>query len=191
MPMRLRGIQFVGPNGTPAPFNFGNISGVLFQRRQRRKDRRAISIISPFRSGPSPSSVMAATNSTDNHLRLARAQLRKILLGKQQLCRQQVWHRHHPARQRLSRSRVSARRWTRWASPAFRWAPATSTISRTNGAHLIDNSLSTEAQSLGVPVSTNRRQLVPRRLQSRRQSRATTGRGTPISSMASRASIRS
>src|SRR5262249_36919242 len=23
----LRGIQFVGPNGTPAPFNFGNISG--------------------------------------------------------------------------------------------------------------------------------------------------------------------
>ena len=29
----------------------------------------------------------------------------------------------------------------------------------TNGAHLIDNSLSAEAQSLGVPVSTNRRQL--------------------------------
>ena len=27
--MRLRGTQFVGPNGTPTPFNFGNVSGAF------------------------------------------------------------------------------------------------------------------------------------------------------------------
>jgi outer membrane receptor protein involved in Fe transport len=153
----LRGTQFVGPNATPVPFNFGNVSG-------------------PFSYGGSAESAQSDldhlaiplhTFTFFDHLRYKvtdniSASL-EVNYGKS------YSENNSYVYNRLANLPISTQ------NP---YLPSSIATAATNagyqyvylgtnnmnnigntGAHLVDNSLSTEDQSLGIPVSSNRRQL--------------------------------
>jgi iron complex outermembrane receptor protein len=153
----LRGIQFVGPNGTPAPFDFGNISGV-------------------YSNGGSGEGAEADIN----HLTIPMRSFTFFGYGSYRLTSNIIASLELNYGKSFSENNsfaankygtVTISRDNAYLDPGIgarmdalgisSFSLGTSNLNNmgSNDAHLIGNSLSTEAQSLGIPVSTNRRQL--------------------------------
>jgi iron complex outermembrane receptor protein len=153
----LRGIQFVGPNGTPAPFNFENISGVYSnggnaEGAEGDVDHLAI----PFRAFTffgygSYKLTSAISASLELNYGKSFSENNSFVANKYGTVTIQ--------RDNAYLDPVIATQMDTLGIGSFSLGTSNLNNIGTNGAHLINNSLSTEAQSLGVPVSTNRRQL--------------------------------
>jgi outer membrane receptor protein involved in Fe transport len=153
----LRGIQFIGPNGTPAPFNFGNASGIYSnggsgQGSEGDLDHLTIPIRTftffgyggyKLTSDVSASIELNYGKSLSENNSYAANKYGTITIQRDNA---------------YLNSGVAAEM---DALGIGSFSLGTSNLNNigTNGAHLLGNSLSAEAQSLGVPVSTNRRQL--------------------------------
>ena len=153
----LRGIQFVGPSGTPAPFNFGNISGVYSNGGSAEGSEGDVDHLAiPFRAFTFFGyGSYKLTNSISASLELnygkSFSENNSFVANKY--------------------GTVTIQRDNAYLDPAIgtqmdalgitSFSLGTSNMNNmgTSGAHLTNNSLSAEAQSLGIPVSTNRRQL--------------------------------
>ena len=153
----LRGIQFVGPNGTPAPFNFGNISGVYSnggsaEGSEGDVDHLAIPLRA-FTFFGYGSYKLTDTISASLELNYGKSfsENNSFVANKYGTVTIQ--------RDNAYLDPGIAARMDGLGITSFSLGTSNLNNLATNGAHLIDNSLSTEAQSLGVPVSTNRRQL--------------------------------
>ncbi|MES2292288.1 MAG: TonB-dependent receptor [Pseudomonadota bacterium] len=153
----LRGIQFVGPNGTPAPFNFGNISGVYSNGGSAEGSEGDVDHLAiPFR---------AFTFFGYGHYKLTSAISASLELNYGKSFSENnsfVANKYGTVTIQRDNAYLDPAIGTRMdALGITSFSLGTSNLNNigTNGAHLTNNSLSTEAQSLGVPVSTNRRQL--------------------------------
>jgi len=156
----LRGIQFVGPNGTPASFDFGNISGA-------------------YSNGGSGEASEASEGDLD-HLTIPLRAFTFFGYGRYRLADnlsasiELNYGKSFSEDNSYAANRfgtVTIQRDNAYLNPSIgarmdalgitNFSLGTSNLNNlaTSGAHLIGNSLSAEAQSLGVPVSTNRRQL--------------------------------
>jgi len=153
----LRGIQFVGPNGTPAPFDFGNISGA-------------------YSNGGSGE----GTEGDLNHLTIPMRSFTFFGYGSYRLTSNVIASLELNYGKSFSENNsfaankygtVTISRDNAYLDPSIgaqmdalgigSFSLGTSNLNNigSNGTHLIGNSLSAEAQTLGIPVSTNRRQL--------------------------------
>ena len=153
----LRGIQFVGPNGTPAPFDFGNISGAYSNGGNGEGSEGDLDHLTiPLR---------AFTFFGYGRYRLADNLSASIELNYGKSFSEDNSY----AANRFGT--ITIQRDNAYLNPAIgaqmdalgitNFSLGTSNLNNlaSTGAHLVGNSLSAEAQSLGVPVSTNRRQL--------------------------------
>ena len=153
----LRGIQFVGPGGTPAPFDFGNISGV-------------------YSNGGSAE----ASEGDVNHLAIPLKAFTFFGYGRYKLTDAVSASIELNYGKSFSENNsfvankygtVTIPRDNAYLDPTIgarmdalgigSFSLGTSNLNNigTTGAHLVGNSLIAESQSLGIPVSTNRRQL--------------------------------
>jgi iron complex outermembrane receptor protein len=153
----LRGIQFVGPNGTPAPFNFGNISGAYSNGGDGESSEGDLDHLTlPFRAF--------------TFFGYGRYRLLDNLSASVELNYGKSFSEDNSyAANRFGT--VAIARDNAYLNPTIgaqldalgitSFSLGTSNLNNlvTTGAHLVGNSLSAEARSLGVPVSTNRRQL--------------------------------
>jgi outer membrane receptor protein involved in Fe transport len=153
----LRGIQFVGPRGTPAPFDFGNISGVYStggsgEGSEGDLDHLTIPIrtFTFFGYGRYALSGNVAASLELNYGKSfsLNNSYAANKFGTVTIERDNAY----------LDSAIGARMDALGISS---FSLGTSNLNNigTTGAHLVGNSLVAEAQSLGVPVSTNRRQL--------------------------------
>jgi len=153
----LRGIQFVGASDTPAPFNFGNISGAYSNGGSGEGSEGDLDHLTmPFR---------AFTFFGYGRYRLADNLSASIELNYGKSFSEDNSY----AANRFGT--ITIQRDNAYLNPAIgtqmdglgisSFSLGTSNLNNlgTTGAHLVGNSLAAEAQSLGVPVSTNRRQL--------------------------------
>jgi iron complex outermembrane receptor protein len=153
----LRGIQFVGPSGTPAPFNFGNISGVYSnggsgEGAEGDLDHLTIPIRT-FTFFGYGSYKLTSDVSVSVELNYGKSFSENNSYAANKY------------------GTVTIQRDNAYLNPAIgsqmdalgitSFSLGTSNLNNigSNGANLIGNSLSAESQSLGIPVSTNRRQL--------------------------------
>ncbi len=153
----LRGIQFVGPTGTPAPFDFGNISGV-------------------YSNGGSGEGAEGDLN----HLTIPMRSFTFFGYGSYRLTSDITASLELNYGKSFSENNsfaankygtVTISRDNAYLDPGIgarmdglgitSFSLGTSNLNNigSTGAHLINNSLSAETQTLGIPVSTNRRQL--------------------------------
>jgi iron complex outermembrane receptor protein len=153
----LRGIQFVGPNGTPAPFDFGNISGA-------------------YSNGGSGEGAEGDLN----HLTIPMRSFTFFGYGSYRLTSNVIASLELNYGKSFSENNsfaankygtVAISRDNAYLDPTIgaqmdalginSFSLGTSNLNNisSTGAHLINNSLAAEAQTLGIPVSTNRRQL--------------------------------
>jgi hypothetical protein len=119
----LRGIQFVGPNGTPAPFNFGNISGVYSNGGSAEGSEGDVDHLAiPFRAftffGYGRYKLTSAISSSIE-LNYGKSFSETTALSPTSMAPSP-----YSATMPISTPQ-SEREWMRWASPAFPWAPAT------------------------------------------------------------------
>lgn len=153
----LRGIQFVGPNGTPAPFDFGNISGVYSNGGSAEGAEADINHLTiPMRSFTFfgygsyrlPGNVIASLELNYGKSFSENNSFAANKYGTVTISRDNAYL-DPGIGARMDALGISS------------FSLGTSNLNNigSNGAHLIGNSLSAEAQTLGIPVSTNRRQL--------------------------------
>ncbi len=153
----LRGIQFVGPNGTPAGFDFGNISGVYSnggsaEGSEGDLDHLAIPLRAfTFFGFGSYRLTSAISASLELNYGKSFSEDNSFVANKY--------------------GTITIQRDNAYLDPGIgaqmdalnitSFSLGTSNLNNigTNGAHLIGNTLSAEAQTLGIPVSTNRRQI--------------------------------
>ena len=153
----LRGIQFVGPSGTPASFNFGNISGAYSNGGDGEGSEGDLDHLTiPIR--------------TFTFFGYGSYKLADNLSASLELNYGKSFSENNSyAANRFGT--VTIQRDNAYLNPTIgaqmdalgiaSFSLGTSNLNNldTTGAHLANNSLSAEAESLGVPVSTNRRQL--------------------------------
>jgi outer membrane receptor protein involved in Fe transport len=153
----LRGIQFVGPKGTPAPFDFGDISGVYStggsgEGSEGDLDHLTIPIRTFTFFGYGRYAITSnVTASLELNYGKSFSQNNSYAankFGTVTISRDNAY---------LDPS-IGARMDTLGIS-SFSLGTSNLNNIATTGAHLVGNSLVSEAQSLGVPVSTNRRQI--------------------------------
>ena len=153
----LRGIQFVGPGGTPAPFDFGNISGA-------------------YSNGGSGE----GSEGDLNHLTIPMRSFTFFGYGSYRLTSNVIASLELNYGKSFSENNsfaankygtVTIQRDNAYLDPGIgarmdalgigSFSLGTSNLNNigSTGAHLVGNSLSAEALTLGIPVSTNRRQL--------------------------------
>ncbi len=153
----LRGIQFVGPNGTPAPFNFGNISGAYSNGGSGEGAEGDLNHLTiPMRSFTFfgygsyrlPGNMIASLELNYGKSFSENNSFAANKYGTVTIFRDNAY---------LDPS-IGARM-DALGIPSFSLGTSNLNNIGSNGAHLIGNSLSAEAQTLGIPVSTNRRQL--------------------------------
>ena len=150
----LRGTQFVGPGATPTPFNFGNVSG-------------------PFSWGGSAETAQSDldhlalplhTFTAFDHLRYKVADnisaSIELNYGKSYSENNSyVYNRLANLPISIDNPYLPASIKAQMTTPYIYLGTNNMNNMGTTGAHLVNNSLDTEQQSLGIPVSTNRREL--------------------------------
>ena len=165
----LRGIQFAGASATPTPFNFGNVSGAFSNGGSGETAQADLDHLT----------IPLHTTTLFSHTRYKltdniSASL-ELNYGKSfSKNNSYVYNRYGSANGSNSTplsGGVKINRDNAFLNPAIAsrmdqlginyFLLGTNNMNNmgTTGAHLVDNSLSNEAQSLGIPVSTNRRQL--------------------------------
>jgi outer membrane receptor protein involved in Fe transport len=153
----LRGIQFVGPNGTPAPFNFGNISGVYSNGGDGEGTEGDLDHLTiPMRTFTFFG--YGSYKLTDNVSGSLELNYGKSLSENNSFAANK-YGTVTVQRDNAYLDPTIAARMDALGIASFSLGTSNLNNIGTNGAHLIDNSLSAEAQTLGIPVSTNRRQL--------------------------------
>ncbi len=153
----LRGIQFVGPSGTPAPFNFGNISGVYSNGGSAEGSEGDLDHLTiPLR--------------TFTFFGYGRYKLTSDISASLELNYGKSFSENNSFAANKYGT-VTIERDNAFLDPTIgarmdglgitSFSLGTSNLNNigTDGTHLINNSLAAQAQTLGIPVSTNRRQL--------------------------------
>ncbi len=154
----LRGIQFVGTSATPAPFNFGNVSGAFSNGGSAETAQADLDHLT----------IPLHTTTLFSHTRYKitndiSASL-ELNYGKSfSKNNSYVYNRYSNVPINVADNPFlpdSVRAAAQAAGYEYLYLGTNNMNNMgTNGAHFTDNSLNNENQSLGIPVSTNRRQL--------------------------------
>ena len=153
----LRGTQFVGPNATPVPFNFGNISGAFSNGGSGETAQSDLDHLT----------IPLHTTTLFSHVRYkltdsVSASL-ELNYGKSfSKNNSYVYNRYGNLPIASDNAYLPQSIKDQMAALGYPYIYlGTNNMNNmgTNGAHFTDNSLANEQNSLGIPVSTNRRQL--------------------------------
>ena len=153
----LRGIQFVGPNGTPVPFYFGNISGAYSNGGSGEGAEGDLNHLTiPMRSFTFFG--YGSYRLTGNVIASLELNYGKSFSENNSFAANKYGTVAILRDNAYLDPRIGARM-DALGVPSFSLGTSNLNNIGSTGAHLVGNSLSAEAETLGIPVSTNRRQL--------------------------------
>jgi len=153
----LRGIQFVGPNGTPVPFYFGNISGAYSNGGSGEGAEGDLNHLTiPMRSFTFFG--YGSYRLTGNMIASLELNYGKSFSENNSFAANKYGTVAILRDNAYLDPEIGARM-DALGIPSFSLGTSNLNNIGSTGAHLVGNSLSAEAETLGIPVSTNRRQL--------------------------------